>query len=273
MIQEVFLEVCQALRNHGGPVYSSEAKHLVDLHEYYLTGKFFESDIQKQEVYTGLTTLVLCQLAKAAMHGDLESFPGVPENDLGRFFLRHQASAELQHHLVDEMPSGDITVEILERLEDDAWQRVTKAMMTPKVLAWMRVREHVARAMSDPTVNANPDATAFLERMGELLKEATGGMLIADVLKPMLKEAKSANSKQNRAKRTALSNKVKAKALALYDAGGYAKFTNAKAAKGIYESLQAYAQSLTPKQTVSPTRFAKTLGEWLAHRRKNTANQ
>jgi hypothetical protein len=267
MIQDVFLEVSKLLRDYGGPVYSVEAKHLVELHEYSVSGKFFENDIQKQEVYSGLTTVALCQVARAAIYGDLEMFSGGPENDLTRFFHQHQVSSELQRHLDDEMPSGDITVEILERLEGDAWQRVSNATMTPKSLSWMRVREHVDAAMGDPAVAANPEAVAFLDRMGELLKVATGGMLLADVLKPM----HSAISKQIRGKRTAAtSGKVKARALALYDAGVWP--STAEAARKIYPELHAYAASIEKAKYPSKDRFAQTLSEWLNQRKKNTAN-
>lgn len=274
MIQDVFIEVSQLLRDYGGPVYSVEAKHLFDLHEFMLNGQAFESEIQMQEVYTALTTLALCDLARAAMYGDLAGFAEADETDLTRFFYRHRASLELHAYLDDEMPSGDINAEVIDRLTDDTWTRLMAATDTPKALSWMQARHHVDAALSDPLVAANPEAVAFFNHMGELLKAATGGMMLAHVLKPLRDQARSAIGKQSRDIRTENGSAlVKAKALALYDAGGYAKGTNAKAAKGIYPTLQDYAQSLIPKQTVSPTRFAQTLGEWLIQRRKNTANQ
>lgn len=274
MIQDVFLEVCQLLRDSGGPVYSGEVKHLVDLHEFMLNEQAFESEVQKQEVYTALTTLALCDLARAAMYGDLAGFAEADETDLTRFFIRHRASIELHAYLADEMPSGDINAEVIDRLTDDTWTRLAAAINTPKAIAWMQARQHVAAALSDPLVTANPEVVVFFSRMDELLKAATSRMMLADVFKPLRDQAKSAIAKQNRDLRTEKGSALwKAKALALYDAGGYAKVKNSKAAREIYPAVQEYAQSLIPKQTVSPTRFAQTLGEWLIQRRKDTANQ
>lgn len=267
MIQDVFLEVCQLLRDNGGPVYSGEAKHLVDLHEFYLNGKVFESDIQRQEVYTALTTVGLCSLARAALYGDLKWFSGGPESDLTHFFYTHQASAELYRHLDDEMPNGDITVEIVERLDGDAWQRVNTALRTPKALSWMRARHHVNAALSDPVVTGNTEAVAFFSRMDELLHEATANMVLTDILKPL----HSSFAKQARDKRTEdTTAKVKAKALAMYDVGSWSSI--AQAAKEIYPDLRKYADSIPNVKYLREERFQKTLGEWLRERKKQTAS-
>jgi hypothetical protein len=248
---------------------TSDAKGIAALMADWTDRRAFDSDQQAIEVHVAFTKWLLCTLALAVIEAELGESGGVI--NLSEVLKRHHATPPLIDLSKALLSGRSLDEYAFYELRSEVYAVVDQVTFSTAGRAWRAAHTAIINALNDPEILANDETVAFLAEMEEMARNAAGAMGVAQVMLPLQARMQSQAARQARNKRTDMgSAKVKTRALELYDASSWT--TNAEAAKAIYPQLRNYVSTIPNAKYPSKERFAKTLGQWLIERKKNTAN-